>query len=94
MIIMIKVKQVVVIKKKRETCIKSKGNRKNQAQVEKGLSQLKSSGAFYTKDLQFMDKVNPIAFKRERDKQLFEEKVMEKKKRNKLIYEKIKIKPS
>ena len=41
-----------------------------------------------------MEKVNPIAFKRERDKQLCEEKVMEKKKRNKLIYEKIKIKPS
>lgn len=41
-----------------------------------------------------MEKVNPIAFKREREKQLFEEKVMEKKKRNKLIYEKIKIKPN
>ena len=36
----------------------------------------------------------PTFFLKIDNKQLFEEKVMEKKKRNKLIYEKIKIKPS
>ena len=37
-------------------------------------------------------KVNPIAFKREEQKDLFDLKILQKKKQNKLIYERIKIK--
>lgn len=38
-----------------------------------------------------MQKVNPLVFKRENEKNKFDLQVLEKKKKNKLIYEKIRI---
>ncbi len=53
---------------------------------------LKTPGEIYVKEIEMLKKVNPIAFKREEQKDLFDLKILQKKKQNKLIYERIKIK--
>ena len=53
---------------------------------------LKTPGEIYVQENELLKKVNPIAFKREEQKDLFDLKILQKKKQNKLIYERIKIK--
>jgi len=52
---------------------------------------LKTPGEIYQKETDLLKKVNPIAFKKEEDKELFDLKVLQKKKQNQLVYERIKI---
>lgn len=53
---------------------------------------LKNPGEIYLKEIELLRKVNPIAFKKEELRDQFNLKMLQKKKQNKLIYERIKIK--
>ncbi len=53
---------------------------------------LKNHGEIYLKEIELLGKVNLIAFKKEELKDQFNLKILQKKKQNKLIYERIKIK--
>ena len=50
---------------------------------------LKTPGEIYLKDIELLKKVNPLAFKKEEEKEIFDRKVFEKKKKNKQIYERV-----
>lgn len=64
---------------------------KEEAIIKKGKPKVLTAGDLYQKDILLMQKVNPIVIKREKEKNEFDRKVLEKKKKNKMIYEKIKI---
>ena len=53
---------------------------------------LKTPGEIFLKDMELLRKVNPIAFKKEEMRDQFNLKMLQKKKQNKLIFERIKIK--
>ena len=50
---------------------------------------LKTPGEIYMKEIELLKKVNPLAFKKEEEKEIFDKKVFEKKKKNKEIYERV-----
>ena len=50
---------------------------------------LKTPGEIYMKEIELLKKVNPLAFKKEEEKEIFDKKVFEKKKKNKQIYERV-----
>ena len=52
---------------------------------------LPTPGEIYQKEIDLLRKVNPIAFKKEEDKDLFDLKVLKKKKQNQLVFERIKV---
>ena len=60
--------------------------------INKFKSSLKNPGEIYLKEIELLRKVNPIAFKKEELRDQFNLKMLQKKKQNKLIYERIKIK--
>ena len=50
---------------------------------------LKTPGEIFMKEIELLKKVNPLAFKKEEEKEIFDKKVFEKKKKNKQIYERV-----
>ena len=55
-------------------------------------NELKNSKDLYINDINLLKKVNPIAYKREEEKNLLDLKMLQKKKQNQLVFERIKIK--
>lgn len=66
--------------------------RKEGGIILKIRKKIKTPGDNYVKDIDLLKKVNPIAFKVEEDKEKFLLRQIAKKKKDRLIYERIKIK--